>query len=347
MELKKEEILKVVNLLDSGTQKDSYISGSDTILFKEHSASTFNGAVSVSVVIDTGLIGAIKADQFKKILSKLPEESFNVEVLENSWEITCGKMKASMVLQEPGIEKHIGGMKLFELEFKQLPKNFIDGVKLCLISGNSFSKKGVIVKDKLLMNTDGARLNYFTLDEGMDFFWMDDVSSASLVKLQTPVDEYCTDSVWGHFRDPSGIIFSMKLLDTSICPVVKMEHYRDDYMEKTKGESQRLPKALINVLDRSSVFYTDVKGYQAIKMDVFKTHAKVSSASDIGKIEEEIDWEKPFDGDISFSFLTDYSFLKEAVQKCPEFYMLEDNGGIFVIFKNENFIQILRTIDKN
>ena len=106
MTVQKKQLVESLKLAMPGIESGNVVlQGSDTFIFHNGKIFTYNDSMAVSIPIEqTGLVeedieGAVKADEFFKVVSKLPQDEISFEVSENnSWILKSGKAKVEMTL---------------------------------------------------------------------------------------------------------------------------------------------------------------------------------------------------------------------------------------------------------
>jgi len=337
-------LLEIVKKIMAGTNEGSYLEGIDTIVFSEHGIHSYNDNISISVNKETGLVGAVNAKDFHKLLEKLKTEEIEVETLENQWKIKSGNTDITLNLKEDHISEYIQELEVEDKAFSKLPENFIEGLKLCKIPGNASYLRGVYVSGTNMICTDEVRLSFFKLKESMATFWVDDSCIVELLKLAETITEYCVMESWIHFKGETGTVFSAKRNQDDQYPVDTFIEYQQHYVKTDKDVSNQLPKQLAEVIDRVGVLYSDIDGFQIIDFELKKDKIVLSSKNANGKIKENVKFEKPFSEDISVKFKLDHTFMKEALVKCPFFFIRQEEDSVDVVFTNDDFTQILKTV---
>lgn len=339
-------LLSAVSKLMSGTEQSAFIEGADTIYFSGEGIHSYNDSITISTVFKSDLFGSIKVNLFYKTLQKLQTEELEIEMLENQWAIKAGSVECTFDLQTDKVSEYIKGLsEIITGVFKKLPENFMDGLKLCRISGNASYLRGISCREDMMVSTDEIRLNYFKLSEAMEQFWIDDSGVNELIKIGEKMTEYSIIPGWIQFRGENGTIFSCKRQDDSQYKFDKILEYGSKYQKAETDSVQILPKGFVNILERVGIFYTDLNGYQAVSVHLTTEKLDLSSKTDSGSIKESIVFDSAFTQPIDASFKADFNFLREVANKCPQFFIrTAPNGVVDVVFDNGTFKQIMRTI---
>jgi len=344
MKYNREELLNALQkLIPATSEANMGVDGMDSFVFDSEAIHTYNDSLSITVQYKTGLEGAVKAKDLFKLLSKVKTTEIDIEPEDGFWTISAGGTKAKINLKEDQIRKYLNTLPL-DGEFKPLPENFFNGLKLCRISGNSSYLRGIYVQGSDMVATDEIRLNYFTLAENMDPFWVDDSSINELLKLKEGMTEYHVSGGWVLFRGDSGTIFSCRKNQDSSYPYDKLMEYKTMFVKADTDIEQVLPRGFSDMTDRVGVMYEDVNGFHAVSVHMRKEGFTLSSKTDAGMIKESGKWDKPFDSEIDITFKADFEFLSDIAEKCPEFYLRQTEGYVDIVFSNPEFMQVMKTI---
>lgn len=342
--LKNDFLLAMKKCLPGVEKGSSIIEGADTFVFSKNAIHSYNDSISVSVPFKAELSGAVKSVDFFKFISKLSGDNIEIEKNEESFKIKAGKVDADFVLQTSSIIDHISTLNIEELEWKKLPGNFFDAVRLCKISCNHTPLRGIFISDKFVRSTDIYRINRHSLDTDMGTFWLDDPAVTELLKIDKP-KEYVVSESWVHFRTDDKTVFSCKRRDESSFPIQKVDEMIDQHKKDDECIENELPAGLASVTDRISTLASDVNGMAAVRMTLKKDKIEFYSERVSGKVREEVALEKPFKDDVNLTLWMDPAFLMEAAQKVKSFYIKKamtpkGKERQDLVFYNPDYIQI-------
>ena len=135
MKVKTKELLEAMKSCLPGIEaKETILEGADSFVFSGSKIHSYNDHISVSVPIKTNIIGAVKAADFYKLVSKLPGEEFELTAEEKSWKISCGTITAEMVLLSYSVLEKINAIEI--KDWKDVPEDFYDALKCCKMGCN-------------------------------------------------------------------------------------------------------------------------------------------------------------------------------------------------------------------
>lgn len=258
---------------------------------------TYNDRIAVSAPIGAklGMELTVQADDLYKVLSDIPEEFVQMELDEDEnllvSSATTKSGMASMPLEGELLEL-VDSLKLDKLkrkDWQDLPKNFIEAIKLC---GFSVSKDAANVAyssifvdndgmgDGVVYSTDKWRISRYSFDEGAAMTFLLPYDAAKeLIKYS--VVEIQQKGAWAHFRDKDGLVFSVRTVDVDFPDCEK-------YFE-VKGEKMKLPSGLVKALEQILVFAPgeDLELREA-EITFRKGKITIRSQNDRGWIERKI-----------------------------------------------------------
>lgn len=360
MNIKKSDLLWAMTECIPGVEKGNVIlEGVDTFVFEGKVLRSYNDNISVTVnlPLKEKLDGVIKSMDFYKVVSKLKEEETEITVKENHWIIKNGRSRAKINLLEDKISEYIENLKTDNIEWTEIPPEFMQAMTLCSIANNYSPHAGIFIKDKDMLSTDMRRLNFYTLSKKMEEFYLSDAAVKELLKF-TNIKYYNIVNEWAHFKTDKDTIFSCRCMDAHTFPQKVLLEKREN-MEKEKGDlTNSLPNSLKEVIDRVGALSRELNGNQTIQLAFDKKEITAYSFRESsGEITETVPLDKPFDEDVALEIWMDIPFLKEAINKVPDFYVKkikikEDGSGNnvempVVIFTAKNYTQIVATMVPN
>lgn len=345
--IKQEELLAILTRALPGIEKgNSLIEGADTFVFDGTlgTVRTYNDNISISVTATAlmGLSGALKATDFWKAVKKFTAPEIEIEIAEDAWRLKCGRAKSTLTRFQDSISEFLKCIDTDVTEWKPLPEDFADALRLCSISGNKAAKRGCFVEDGVLYSTDGKVLNRYVFDPegpGVGDLYLDDPAVLELLKLGK-FTEISIGSGWAHFRSETEIVFSAKLKDRTDYPLDGIRNYFATADGETPILSTVLPKTLVGAADRVGVFEQEKDGAAAIEFTLSSEGIFLSSKRVSGGTEEDVPWDSPVTLASPVSALVDPSFLIAAALKAPNISVVAVGKSPLLIFSSDKFTQI-------
>ncbi|MFX0132477.1 MAG: hypothetical protein ACFFDN_02405 [Candidatus Hodarchaeota archaeon] len=351
MKVNKNILLEAMKKCLPGVEKgNSIIEGADTFVFSEKKVQSYNDYISITVPFDLDLEGSVKSIDFFKLVSKLKEDDFDIEVNDNKWNIKNGTSKISINLLDNEINNYIKVLNIEKLEWLDLDDSFFEGLKLCIIQNNPFPHSGIFVNRKIIISTDSMRVNFFDLNKKMRPFLIDDYVAKELLKFES-IKQYSVADGWVYFKSEE-IIFSCRCKDHSSYPFEHLFSQREVFLKAENDICNSISDQLIEAVDRVSVLSKELMDTRAVELTFEKDKIILFAKRESGEITETIPLKNPFNKDISI--WVDVYFLLEAIKKVSDFYIKESEfktqSGKKVtsygfVFYKENYQQLVAIIE--
>lgn len=306
--MKKEKIQTALRLVKPGLANTEFLEQSTSFAFMGNRVVTYNDEISISHPIEgMELTGAVKAEEFYQLLSKLSQDEIEIQVKDNELVITVDKIQAGLVLQEK-IALPLDEISKIGTWYK-LPENFINGLKFTLPSTSSDTSRPVLTclhirKVGILEASDGFRVTRFKINEmPINSFLLPANNIQTLIKY--PITQIAKGEGWCHFKTEEGTIFSCRTFEDIFPDIDKTK------IMEVEGEELVFPKTLVNIIDRATVFAkNELTLDKEIIIIIANKKIIVQSQSEFGWFEEEANI-RYTNTPITFSIHPD--FLKEML----------------------------------
>ena len=311
MQINKSTLLKALEAVRPGLAQKDVIEQSNTFGFVNGKIVTYNDSISIQAPIDLDIEGAVDATKFYSIVNKMKadkEGNIQISTEDDQILIKSKKAKAGLVLQSecklPLEEINLDGA------WKKLPKDFKEGLQICLPSvSNDFSRPIITcisISGKYIRSGDGKQATKYTLDKKTKMqIAIPGAAVAQLLKYD--IQEYMIADDWGHFKT-SDTIFSCRVLH---------EEYPDiDHLFDVDGEDLVFPEKIISAIERAEVFSkTDISDDDLIQVIIADGKLTIKGEDNLGWYKEKI----KIKSDISIAFYTNPRFLVhmfKTLKKC-------------------------------
>jgi DNA polymerase III sliding clamp (beta) subunit (PCNA family) len=283
MKIKKLELQKALEIIRPGLAGKEVIEQSTSFIFTDEHVVTYNDEISIRHPIKgLNIEGAVHAEEFYRLLAKIPNEEFEMQIVKNELQIKAGRLRAGLTLQS---EVKLPLSELGTLKnWKSLPEYFCECIKFVMNCTSRDMSRPVLTcihinKDGVIEASDNYRIVRWNVDEQLPYtFLLPATSAVELVKLKPT--HITTTQGWVHFKTTEDTIFSCRVFDEKfpdVTPFLKVE-----------GIPIRLPRDIGNILDRANVFATrDHILDEEVTVTLVKNNLKIRSESDVGWLEEE------------------------------------------------------------
>lgn len=358
MVVQRKELLESLKMAMPGIETGSAVlQGADSFAFHDGKIFTYNDNISVNVpiiskgLLDEGVEGCVKADEFFKVISKFSSDEIEFTVSDDGhWNLKCGKAKVQMTLLNFDYESRLKNIVPDETKWQELDDDFLDALHICKMSSNKTLLSGIYVEGSDAVSTDGYQMNIFSMKKSLPRFWISDNSVNEILKLKKLVAMQL-QGAWVHFKSDDGILFSVKTLQAEKFPFEKVKKIMDTTNSQKALLHAKFPKEMFEAIDRASSFSVDIDEHLGVKLIISKKKIEVSSERSSGKYNEKIDWEEELAVDFEpFVVYVDIQMMGFVAQRTTEFYLLQNNSAKDtprLLFVTENSKHLLSTLSVN
>ena len=317
-------------------------------------AHTFNDRIAVSAFVNGQeggqLLGAVKELDLYKLVSKLPALVLSVEVGPESWQFTAGRSKGKFTLLKSVATERIASMGLSDLQWSELPANFVQGVNLCTLKTNS-PFRGVFTDGTEMLSTDNMRMCLFGLDKPMPQMWVDTLALSEMFKLPGNATHYHAGASgeWAHFKMDDGTIFSARRKPADQFPANSVKETIKLVCSSTAPSIVgTLPEGVAGVVDRVAAMAASASGQTPIRLRLTREDLEVFAEKASGSMSETVAWAIPLERDPGVELWVECAFLLEAAEKAMDFRVTPPTDGVpgTLIFSGVNYTQVAATADR-
>lgn len=324
-EARRKELIDVLEALSSGIADKELIEQTNSYVFLNNQAYTFNDEIAVSIPFDCGFNGAVPSREFLSFLRKAKTDTVKITATDSELQIKSGRATAGIRL-EAEIKLPIDTIKIPE-KWKKLPANFCDGITACLPAISKDSNKPLLmclyIKDNFIWATDNYRITQFTLDGS--------VGNASLLMLGSSAKELISANPnsfnisqgWLHFKNKKGLVFSCRYFDDDFPDLSKLIN--------KKGKGVVFPTKISEMLERAS----SIAGKTRVQITITGEKVKVESKGELGWFSETAKAVSEIEG---ISFEIEHDFLMSILKKDAD-VKLTDNT---IDFYTDNYVHVVR-----
>jgi hypothetical protein len=350
MKIIKKDLLNVLQKCLPGVgDGDIILQGVDTFVFEEGKVYSYNDKISISVELGDDMKdieGVVKADEFFKLISKLPDsEELSMEIEKDKWIIKGDNLKVELSLLRNSIKEYIKVIEGIEKDWKKLPDDFFEALQCCKLNNNNTNFAGIAVKNDEVLSCNGLMFSWFKMEKKMNTFWIEDSVVNNLLKFDN-LKKWSSSEKWLFFYN-EGICFTCKKLNDDDFPYDSLINTLKQHNLENKKISGKLPIILKNIVNRASVLSTDLDGDEVVKIIFTEEGIECKSERSTGKYEEKVEWKEKIKGDIkeSIEIYIDYNMICYGLEKTDNFYVIEknieDRSLVRVVFYGEKFKRLV------
>ena len=356
MTIQKKQLLDALKLAMPGIETgNATLQGSDAFVFHNGNIFSYNDSISVSVplsqagLVEENLEGAVKAEEFFKVIGKFPGDEISFVANEGSWILKSGKAKAEMTLMDFDFETRLKGIEPSE-EWVTITEDFITGLAICKMTNNKSPLSGIYINGKEIFSTDGWQINRYTMNEcELPIFWISDKTVDELLKIGK-FTSMQVQGTWVHFKTEEGTLFSAKTLFVDKYPFDKVKSLLSTSNPKDTDFHAKFPRELFNAIDRATSFSIDISEHSAVRLVLSKEKIVVSAERSSGKYEEKISWEDEVGDFEKMTVYVDATMMQYAGTRTLEFYIQKGpvrNGKTIprLLFVTSQSIHLMSTLN--
>ena len=297
--ISRSRLLQTLNLLRPGLANKEIFEGSTCFNFHRDIICTYNDFFSVVIPFETGVEGAVQADELYKLLDKMTGEEVEIIQGENEIRLRCGKTKAGLKISGtilPPIEP--------EGEFYDLPKDYQEGLDFCQFSCSTDMTRPELtclhIRSNKISSSDNHRITEFIQKEPWPYDFL--LPAEQAVHLNRyELTHMALDNAWAHFlNEESGLLVSVRL---KAGKSIDIEPFFD-----VEGQTVQIPIEIKDALERTTIM---VEGASVLDL-------KVSLKLEEGKLtcrgEKEAGW-------VEETLSTKYSGPPMQFQANPKFLL--------------------------
>ena len=323
--IKRQTLVDALARLQPGLSNKDIIQGSQAFNFHGSHIITFNDLISVSVPLETGIEGAVKADDLHKLLSRITADEVELIQTEAELQVRAGRIRAGLSLDtqklpHPGIEN----------EWLDLPPQFKEATSFCQFSTSKDMTRPHLTcihyEGVNVSSSDRFRITQFIMTEPVPVDFLLPAPAANAL-LKYEVTHMALDPAWIHFADcESGLIFSARRI---LAELIKPDQYFE-----VEGDKVQLPD-LAKTLERARVMTeADTDLDLTIRVELHPSKLICRGQKEIGWIQEEIDL--VYQGEPRVMLINPI-FLVDILSRTKDMIVSEN----MALFLGENFKHVM------
>ena len=334
MLLKRLDLIAALEEVKPGLANRDIIAQSTSFVFTPDSITTFNDEISVYKPFETGIEGAVRANELYALLQKIKDEEIDIGIDGNELlikgKLIKNKQNKTGIKLEAEILLPLDEVDIEHTDFVKLPKNFLKAIDIAsYCAAKDLSKPWltcVCINKDSVRASDNFRIIKVNFDSSID---TDEILlPASVVK---PLQKYDVKMLshspgWVHFHADDGLIFSARVLAGNF-PMV------DEYFE-VKGKELHFPPTILEMLEQAGVFTSDSNNGNFVSVTVEDRSMLIRGEGTYGWT--EIPANCKYRGD-KIEFTVDPAFLIDILKDLKKCIV----GDGSLLFEGENFKHVV------
>lgn len=330
MKINPEKLLKALDKVKGGLPSESekvphFIFHNNNII-----AYNYQACVIYPFEFETEKGFAVPADEFYKIISKLKNlNEVDLTVKDAKLKIKGKGINGqlSCIFDDTDMFEFIDILDLeSEKKYKKLPKDFIEGLKMCMFSASKDQSQLALgclfIDGAFIASTDDVRITDYEMKDEIDDSFLIPLRSVNIL-VNFDMTEYFADESWIYFTN-GDIVFC--------CRMVNEEFPQIEEFFEFDGVDIKLPDSLKEYVETAAIMSDGTFDIdQNISVKISKDKINVRGEKDIGWIETSTDIKLDIENDIEF--IINPIFFKTILDK-TNIVRVGENRALFSIGDN-------------
>ena len=328
MQIQRQTLVNALARLKPGLSSKDIIELGVCFNFHKDTIVTFNDLISISIPLETGIEGAVRAEDLYKLLDKITTDEIELIQTENELQIKASKIRAGLALKTELLSP-----LSVEGEWESLPGQFKEAIAFCQFSTSKDMTKPYLtcihIEGVKVSSSDNWRITQFVMSEPILRNFLLPASAANTL-LRYDITHMALDDAWIHFADEeTSLIFSVRRI---LADLIQLDQYFD-----VKGQLIRLPN-LVKTLERAKIM---VEGDSDLDLTI-KLHLEPGKLicrgqKEIGWVEEQVSLD--YEG-VPITMMVNPLFLADILSRTREMVVSEN----MCLFWGENFRHVMMLV---
>jgi len=339
--MKKQELLKALEAVKPGLASREMIEQTTSFAFLNDRVVTFNDEISISYPIDIRITGAVRAEEFYSLLSKIKtKKDDEIELIQEENEIrVLGKRITAGVKLQSDINLPLDEVDEISDKWFLMPEKLLPALKLCAFSASKNMSRPILTclycskKEEAVYASDSYRISKAEVPKIKQDITIPATIAQELVKYD--FSYYQVKPNWAHFKSENGLIFSFRIVDGEF-PIENCEQHL-----KVKGQEIRFPSEMKEMLIRSEIFAKRESAIdQEININIKGKLMFLSGQNEYGWIKEKVCIENSVEQEINFTI--NPTFLRQILSEVTQCIV----GEQLILFSTETFKHAIALCDE-
>ena len=287
--IKRQDLIDALTKVKPGLSNKEIVEQSTHFIFDNDKIWTYNDRITITQKFDSGLSGAVKAEQFYKLLQKLPDEEIEVTTEPGKINIEGKKRKINIKI-DPDVKitpLSIPGIN--SQKWEELPENFHTAIAFASFAASRNMIRPelccLFVADGYVIGCDTFRGTKYKLTSKLNQNFLLPAEAARELSKYNP-HKVLIDSGWLHFVNKENTVFSCRTISDIDYPEQIWEFFNID------GEEIMLPEDFLNAIDRAQALVTaDFDLDRIVTLTMENNEIICESKGDYGDYTEKADIE--------------------------------------------------------
>jgi DNA polymerase III sliding clamp (beta) subunit (PCNA family) len=217
----KNALLQALQKVMPGIAAKQILEQSDHFVFDNNKIWSYNDQIFISQKYDSPIKGAIKAQEFYKMIEKITNQEISISQEENLLTIKAGNDEFSAVVNVADIKLKTDTIDIpahNSDKWNALPSNFIEAIQFCMFSASKNMMTPefncIYISEDNAISCDGFRGTRYNLNEKVPVEFLLKSDAAKYMGIYNPV-KYAVSDNWIHFINNENTICSVRVSATS------------------------------------------------------------------------------------------------------------------------------------
>jgi len=306
-EYKTSSTVEILTRIKPGLAMKDIVEGMKNFYFDGTSAITYNDKVSILHPFKTDFQAFIHADTFFRLLSKLPNKTFEMTQKDNQILITSTGLdvKLASIIDNEVIDRiKLVKEGIDEITWKPLPENFIMSVTLCSFAASETELDTTLscvkIENDVCVASDSKRIATAKLKSPVELMY---IKASEIVHLgRIDPTHYGINNAWILFKNQKNCIFALRKIGGGF---PEWKHLFD-----FEGSQVSLPQELLKGIDLAAIFKEDGEiPYLTITIENNVCNLSIKTSAGNLKYSAPIEYDKE-----AINFVINPDFLKEMMR---------------------------------
>ena len=336
IQIDREDMLAVLDLVKPAVSTKETLEQATNFIFSNSEVLAFNGHILISYPFEVGPKFTVDANLFFKLVSRMTEETFNLELKDGKIKCWDKKTVAHIPVHEESeiydyIRKVTG--EIDDSKWSPLDEKFAEGLRLCAFSASTDESNPMMtcvrVEEENIMAGTGEKISWYIMDTPVsERFYLKAPHVMELARYQG-LEEFCLSESWAHFRSEDGVTFSAR----RVLPV-ELLNFKRAFEGLTDGVRLKIPETLKESIATVNLVNEGKQGAdELVSLVIDKDKIICKAGSEKGSILEEVPLENPIELSSPKSILIRTDFLADILGKTK--YVMMYDGRL--VFKRQGF----------
>ena len=286
--INRQDLIDALTKVKPGIAQKEIIEQSSHFIFEEGRIWTYNDSVSISQEFKSGLTGAVKADEFYKLLNKLDDDKLEITSQEGRFSIQCKTVMANINIDTDIKLQPIQAPGINSKDWQKLPEDFNEALAFCIFSASRNMIRPELtclyVTGKTVFSTDTFRATKREMKSKIKTDFLIPATSAKELTKYNVHKIFTETEGWLHFTNKEHTMFSCRTFAD-----VKYPEKIWDFFD-IEGEPIQLPDSFDQVIDRVSTLVTaDFDLDRFVDLTIEKGKLICKGKGPHGSVSEKID----------------------------------------------------------